>query len=113
MGRNGMGKTTLLKSLIGLLPARSGQHPAATAARWRGCPSYQRVRHGLAFVPQGRMMFPLLTVEENILTGAENSGPSQVPDTSTTSFRCCARCASAVAATSRADSSRCWRSRAR
>jgi urea transport system ATP-binding protein len=79
MGRNGMGKTTLLKSLIGLLPARSGQirlngHDLA------GLPSYKRVKQGLAFVPQGRMVFPFLTVEQNILTGAEHSGHRSVPD---------------------------------
>ena len=79
MGRNGMGKTTLLKSLIGMLPIRNGQiylddedltHLA----------SFERVRHGLAFVPQGRMIFPFLTVEENILTGCEHSGYRSVPD---------------------------------
>jgi urea transport system ATP-binding protein len=79
MGRNGMGKTTLLKSLIGLLPARSGR------IRMNGhditdLPSYKRVGRGLAFVPQGRMVFPFLTVEQNILSGAEHSGHRGVPD---------------------------------
>ena len=68
MGRNGMGKTTLLKSLIGILPSKSGsiklqdQEISCLA-------SYERVRRGIAFVPQGRMIFPSLTVTENILTG--------------------------------------------
>lgn len=79
MGRNGMGKTTLLKSLIGLLPARAGE------IRLDGVvitelPSYRRVQNGLAFVPQGRMVFPFLTVEQNILSGAEHSGYRTVPD---------------------------------
>ena len=79
MGRNGMGKTTLLKSLIGLLPTRSG-HIRLNSHDLAGLPSYQRVKQGLAFVPQGRMVFPFLTVEQNILTGAEHSGHRIVPD---------------------------------
>lgn len=79
MGRNGMGKTTLLKSLIGLLPTRSGEIKL-NGETLSKLPSYQRVQKGLAFVPQGRMVFPFLTVEQNILTGAEHSGHRQVPD---------------------------------
>lgn len=79
MGRNGMGKSTLLKSLIGMIPSQSGSIDID------GIPlakldSYQRVEHGLAFVPQGRMVFPFLTIEENIMTGAETSGYTKVPD---------------------------------
>ena len=79
MGRNGMGKTTLLKSLIGLLPTRSG-HIRLNGQELTGLPSYKRVKQGLAFVPQGRMVFPFLTVEQNIMTGAEHSGYRAVPD---------------------------------
>ena len=79
MGRNGMGKTTLLKSLIGLLPARSG-HIRLGGADITALPSYRRVAQGLAFVPQGRMVFPFLSVEQNILSGAANSGHRTVPD---------------------------------
>ncbi|MET3465898.1 urea ABC transporter ATP-binding subunit UrtE [Variovorax atrisoli] len=79
MGRNGMGKTTLLKSLIGLLPARGG-HIRLGGADITALPSYRRVARGLAFVPQGRMVFPFLTVEQNILSGAANSGHRTVPD---------------------------------
>ena len=79
MGRNGMGKTTLLKTLIGLLPARSGQL-RLDGVELGALPSYQRVARGLAFVPQGRMVFPFLSVEENILSGAEHSGHRSVPD---------------------------------
>lgn len=78
MGRNGMGKTTLLKALIGMLPARSGSIRLDGVELSR-LPSHERVRRGLAFVPQGRMIFPYLTVEENILTGAERSGHRDVP----------------------------------
>ena len=79
MGRNGMGKTTLLKALIGMLPIRSG-NIRLNGVELTGMPSYKRVAQGLAFVPQGRMVFPLLTVEQNILTGAEHSGHRSVPD---------------------------------
>jgi urea transport system ATP-binding protein len=78
MGRNGMGKTTLLKSLIGLLPARSGS-VALDGKPLLGRKSYERVADGLAYVPQGRMIFPYLTVEENILAGMENMAEKSVP----------------------------------
>ena len=79
MGRNGMGKTTLLKAIIGMLPARSGEI-VLNGASLQNQPSYRRVEAGLAFVPQGRMIFPLLTVKENILTGTEKNPLRQVPD---------------------------------
>ena len=79
MGRNGMGKTTLLKALIGMLRSGSGSI-RLDDAELAGLESYQRVRNGLAFVPQGRMIFPFLTVEQNIMTGAERSGLKAVPD---------------------------------
>lgn len=79
MGRNGMGKTTLFKSLIGMLPSNSGditfQGKDLTKAQ-----SYQRVASGIAYVPQGRMVFPTLTVEENIMAGLEASGRKKVPE---------------------------------
>jgi len=78
MGRNGMGKTTLLKSLIGVLPARSG-NVTLDGKPLLGRKSYQRVAAGLAYVPQGRMIFPYLTVEENILSGMENMPDKIVP----------------------------------
>jgi urea transport system ATP-binding protein len=78
MGRNGMGKSTLLKSLIGLLKPRGGQVSFAgrdvTAAE-----TYERVAAGMGFVPQGRMIFPYLTVEENIQTGMETVEDKSVP----------------------------------
>jgi len=72
MGRNGMGKTTLLKALIGMLPSRSGSI-RVESHELAGCPSHQRVLRGLAFVPQGRMIFSQLTVEENILVGLRHA----------------------------------------
>jgi urea transport system ATP-binding protein len=78
MGRNGMGKTTLLKSLIGLLPVRSGKVVLEGRAL-NGSRTFERVALGMGFVPQGRMIFPYLTVEENVLTGMENVAEKTVP----------------------------------
>jgi urea transport system ATP-binding protein len=78
MGRNGMGKSTLLKSLIGLLRARSGS-VALTGRELLGFPSFERVAAGLGYVPQGRMIFPYLTVEENILSGMETVADKTIP----------------------------------
>ena len=79
MGRNGMGKNTLLKSLIGILPVRSGSIKLGEQ-ELAGLASFERVRSGLAFVPQGRMIFPSLTVRENILTGARGTVAQSVWD---------------------------------
>jgi urea transport system ATP-binding protein len=68
LGRNGMGKTTLMKALIGLVPARSGSI-RLDGAEIAGLPSHRRVAQGVAYVPQGRMIFPAMTVQENIETG--------------------------------------------
>jgi len=68
LGRNGVGKTTLLKCLAGLLPVRSGsiEFDAADVTK---LPPFQRARLGLGYVPQGREIFPRLTVEENLRLG--------------------------------------------
>ena len=79
LGRNGMGKTTLFKSLIGVLPLKSGTI-AIDGRDISGDESYRRVAKGIAYVPQGRMIFPTLTVEENILTGLENSRHKRIPE---------------------------------
>src|SRR3954468_14143793 len=68
LGRNGMGKTTLFKALMGILPARSGSVRVG-GEEIAALESHQRVEKGVAYVPQGRMIFPTLTVEENIRTG--------------------------------------------
>ncbi len=78
MGRNGMGKTTLLKAIIGMHPSHAGS-VRLESVELANLPSYERVRQGLAFVPQGRMIFPLLTVEQNIQAGMENSGGGEIP----------------------------------
>ena len=79
MGRNGMGKTTLFKSLMGVLPTKSGEITVAGNDVTKD-ESFQRVRKGIAYVPQGRMIFPTLTVEENIQTGLENAKHKRIPD---------------------------------
>ena len=68
LGRNGVGKTSLLRAIVGAHPITSG------AIRWEGAditrlPIYERARRGIAWVPQGRDIFPLLTVRENLETG--------------------------------------------
>jgi urea transport system ATP-binding protein len=79
MGRNGMGKTTLFKSLMGVLPTKSGKVEVAGQDVTRD-ESFRRVKKGIAYVPQGRMIFPTLTVEENIQTGLENAKSKRIPD---------------------------------
>ena len=79
MGRNGMGKTTLFKSLIGMIPC-SGGEITFNNKELSKLQSYQRVASGIAYVPQGRMVFPTLTVEENIMVGLEVTGRRKVPD---------------------------------
>ncbi|MFT3931857.1 MAG: urea ABC transporter ATP-binding subunit UrtE [Spongiibacteraceae bacterium] len=79
MGRNGMGKTTLFKALMGVLPSKGGK-VAVGDKEVSGMPSYQRVENGIAYVPQGRMIFPTLTVLENIETGLETAKVKRVTD---------------------------------
>ena len=68
LGRNGVGKTTLLKSLMGLVPIRSGQI-VFDGRRIDKVPPYERARAGVGYVPQGREIFARLTVRENLLMG--------------------------------------------
>ena len=79
VGRNGMGKSTLMKSLIGVMPARSGQI-TVDGVNVTALPSHRRVAHGLAYVPQGRQIFGTMTVKENIETGLVVTGKSDVPN---------------------------------
>ena len=79
MGRNGMGKTTLLKSLIGMIPTRSGEINLG-GRNLAGTKSYERVAAGFGYVPQGRMIFPYLSVEENILTGMDRMRKPKIPE---------------------------------
>jgi urea transport system ATP-binding protein len=78
VGRNGMGKSTLMKSLIGVMPARSGRI-LIDGADLSGLPSYERVARGLAYVPQGRQIFGTMTVKENIETGRIVTGKTDIP----------------------------------
>ncbi|RFC63493.1 urea ABC transporter ATP-binding subunit UrtE [Fulvimarina endophytica] len=78
MGRNGMGKTTLMKSLIGIHPASRGSISVAGTDVSR-LETYQRVEKGLAYVPQGRAIFSTMTVRENIETGLTVTGRTKVP----------------------------------
>ncbi len=79
VGRNGMGKSTLMKSLIGVMPSRSGQ-VMLDGADVTAMPSHARVKCGLSYVPQGRQIFGTMTVAENIATGRVVTGKSDIPD---------------------------------
>jgi urea transport system ATP-binding protein len=78
VGRNGMGKSTLMKSLIGVMPLRSGQIEVE-GTDVTALASHQRVAHGLAYVPQGRQIFGTMTVKENIQTGLVVTGKKEIP----------------------------------
>jgi len=81
LGRNGVGKTTLLRCLMGVLPVESGI--VSFAGRdVTGMPSHARVRLGIGYVPQGREIFPRLTVEENLrmgLASRRNGAAGDIP----------------------------------
>jgi urea transport system ATP-binding protein len=81
LGRNGMGKTTLLKSLMGLIPIKSGKI-VFDGQDLVGKPAELRARLGIGYVPQGREIFGQLTVEENLLTGlgARRDNIRKIPD---------------------------------
>jgi urea transport system ATP-binding protein len=79
MGRNGMGKSTLLKALMGVVPTRLGKVDVAGADITR-MKSFQRVKQGIAYVPQGRMIFSTMTVQENIETGLFVRGATKISD---------------------------------
>ena len=70
VGRNGMGKSTLFRALIGMIPTRSGSIHLKDR-ELTGQPPHRRVGSGVAFVPQGRMIFPYLTVYENLISGVQ------------------------------------------
>ena len=92
MGRNGVGKTTLLKVLMGLLPARSGSLKFQGHELRAGRPR-PGARLGIGYVPQGREIFPQLTVEENLRIGMVakgKRGPASLPCWTRSSR--CSRC---------------------
>src|SRR5437773_6973703 len=80
MGRNGVGKTTLLKSIMGLLRPRAGRVLFEDRDLTRAAP-YRRARAGIGYVPQGREIVPQLTVEENLKVGmlANPARPRTIP----------------------------------
>src|ERR1700722_12816958 len=81
MGRNGMGKTTLLKCIMGLQAVKSGG-VIFDGNDLLKCPAEQRARLGIGYVPQGREIFSQLTVEENLRVGLgiRKGGPKAIPD---------------------------------
>jgi urea transport system ATP-binding protein len=80
LGRNGVGKTTLLKSLMGLVPIREGNISFEGHLITRATP-YERARAGIGYVPQGREIFNRLTVEDNLRMGlATRPGNARIPD---------------------------------
>jgi urea transport system ATP-binding protein len=79
VGRNGMGKTTLLKSLVGMVPQQSGVISLG-GKDISAQESHERVASGIGFVPQGRMIFSTMTVSENIITGLTTTGEKKIPE---------------------------------
>jgi urea transport system ATP-binding protein len=113
LGRNGVGKTTLLKSLMGLVPIKTGSIEFDGKAIQNATP-YERARAGIGFVPQGREIFARLTVEENLRMGlAYKSASTPIPPSCTSCSRCSSRCCTAAAAICLAGSSSSWPLRAR
>ena len=80
LGRNGMGKTTLMKSLIGMIKSCGGK------AFLENLKNYERVKAGIGFVPQGRMIFSTMSVKENIETGLTVTGSNVIPEDLYVSF---------------------------
>src|SRR5262244_2468721 len=79
LGRNGVGKTTLLRCLMGMLPVRSGS-VIFSGRDITSLRPYQRARLGIGYVPQGREIFPRLTVGENLLVGQAAAGDERQPE---------------------------------
>ena len=113
LGRNGVGKTTLIRSVIGFTPPRSGHIRFADESIER-LPSHTIARRGVGLVPQGRRVFPSLTVEENLRLGALPGRAGRWSrDTVYELFPGCATAAATTAGSSAAASSRWSRSAAR
>jgi urea transport system ATP-binding protein len=79
MGRNGVGKSTLMKTIMGVLSAKSGSVKFA-GEELVGKPVERRAKAGIGYVPQGREIFGQLSVEENLLVGASVRGKREVPE---------------------------------
>jgi branched-chain amino acid transport system ATP-binding protein len=78
LGRNGAGKTTTLRSLVGLTPPRTG-HVRIFGRETTGMPPFRVARTGVGYVPEGRRIFPNLTVEENLQVPSGRVGPWTIP----------------------------------
>lgn len=81
LGRNGVGKTTLLKSIMGLVKTQGGSI-ALDGEELKKMPTYTRAKKGIGYVPQGRDIFPQLSVYENLLLGLERSNTKSAVDES-------------------------------
>jgi urea ABC transporter ATP-binding protein UrtE len=84
LGRNGVGKTTLMKTVVGLLPATSGKLLLGSSSLQdiTALPAHQRARRGISYVPQGREIFASLSIRENILTGQHKKNLADSSDIS-------------------------------
>jgi len=82
MGRNGVGKTTLMQCITGLQPIRNGEISLGDGRSLTKVPAERRASMGIGYVPQGRQIFPLLTVEENLAIGlrARDDGLRKIPE---------------------------------
>ncbi|MBL4767679.1 MAG: urea ABC transporter ATP-binding subunit UrtE [Rhodobacteraceae bacterium] len=78
-GLNGMGKTTLMKAIMGIIPSTEGKINIGDQVI-SDVPSHERVHMGIGYVPQGRMIFSTMTVEENIETGLAGTDEKTIPD---------------------------------
>jgi branched-chain amino acid transport system ATP-binding protein len=115
LGANGAGKTTLMKTLAGVLPASAGRI-WFRGEEITGASAAARVLAGIVLVPEGRLVFPELSVHDNLRLGAVNSraraGWRPRSTKCMRSFRSCSNVAIRPRRRSRAASSRCWRSAA-
>ena len=109
MGRNGVGKTTTLKSVFGLVPVRAGRI-AFAGESLAGLRAYQIARRGIAMVPEDRRIFSSLSVAENILLAPADAATRSRKRSS--GFRACGTTCGVQAISSPAGSSRCWPSHA-
>ena len=107
MGRNGVGKTSLLKAIMGLVPVRSGE-VLFEGESLIGKSAEYRARAGIGYVPQGRMIFPQLSVQENLLCHSVQGVQRKFPIWSGPCSRCCARCCTDAGETFQGGSSSNW-----
>ena len=115
LGRNGMGKTTTVRSIMGIVPPKAGA-VSFDGKPLGGLPSYRIAQAGIGLVPEGRQVFPNLTVRENLVATAANRGRGPILDAGEGVCDLSAACrapAQHTATSSPAASSRCSRSAAR